>query len=164
MAILRPFYGWKPELKLALPDLEERGKMAVFWDNPIRGVRVFSGQDSFKAAREAASLASYGDSLEGIALAVLNKTLTCSGDIELEESCWGVFWESFQYSLGRTVLSMMDDWFWDPFQDSLMHCLECIIGGKPEEAPKFKPLLDLWLAGNFPIGFDDDNNLLVVTA
>ncbi|MBU2613274.1 hypothetical protein KJ925_02330, partial [Patescibacteria group bacterium] len=51
MEILRPFCGWKPERKPALPDLEERAKAAIFWRD-IKDVRVFDDPISLRASLE----------------------------------------------------------------------------------------------------------------
>lgn len=39
-----------------------------------------------------------------------------------------------------------------------------IFAEKPVEAAAFRPLLELFLAGNYPMGFDKDDNLLVLVA
>ena len=145
MEILRPFYGWNPRLKPALPNLEMRAKQAVFW-RKAKSLRVahLSELDSLGKW----FWTSLGDSLGG--------------------SFWTLLWDSLRGplptllwdSLGASLL----DSFRNPLGDSLFYACIFVVLGKSEEAAKLKPLLELWLAGNYPVGFDEGNNLLVLVA
>ena len=125
MGVLRPFYGWKPELKPALPDLKACAKKAIFW-REVKGVRVFQLSD-------AASL-------------------------------WDSLRDSLRYSLGASLGDSLRDSLEASLRYSLFFPCGFILADRPAQAARFKPLLDLWLAGNYPVGFDKDGNLLVLVA
>jgi hypothetical protein len=144
MSILAPFYGWKPQLKYALPELRRRAKEAVFWKRC--GVNV-------SRASEAPELHSWG-------------------------SLWETVKEQYLYNrpdycplanmLDRELFNQLRETMRDPARTSLKASLmvPCmlILEDKPDEADGFRPLVDLWLEGNFPIGFDSADNLVVLVA
>ncbi len=145
LEIVRPFYGWKPELKPAFPDLEVRGKQAMFWCE-VKGVRAIrSGEEVSLGDSPWPSL---GDSLQGSLQSSLRTSLRDS----LSDSLGYSLWSSLEVSL-RTSLLL-----------SLFYACSFILVGKPEEAAKLRPLLALWLDGNFPRDLDKDRNLLVRVA
>ncbi len=177
MDILGPFYGWKPELKPALPDLEARVNSAVHWRR-VKGVGVFKA--SLDVSLLASLRASLGVSFRNLLWASLHTTLGASLEASLSDS--------LRFSLGPSLWASLDDkisvslsisswttiWtsigpdlryaFSDSLRKSCLFACGFILAGKPEDAAKFQPLLNLWLAGNFPVGFDRDGNLLVLVA
>lgn len=160
MNILSPYYGWKPELKGALLDLEERAKNVVFWPN-VNGLRVFR-------LCEAASLeASLFYSLSSSRRYEFGDELSDSLRNQLVASLANRLWVSIGESLGNEFYSIGES-LWGSIKasllDSLFYPCANTLAGKSKEAAKFKPLLDLWLAGNFPVGFDKEGNLLVLVA
>lgn len=60
------------------------------------------------------------------------------------------------------------EWPWAPFQDSLLgivNTLICLIHIEDHEAvARYKALLQIYLDGNLPLGFDKDRNIIVLTA
>ncbi|MBU2509042.1 hypothetical protein KKE33_01500 [Patescibacteria group bacterium] len=161
MDILQPFYDWEPKLKPALPDLEEQAKKVIFWKE-ISGVRVFTGRefDSLKASLKdslrTSLKASLWDSLKASLWDSLEDSLRTSLWDSLRASLWSSLWDSLRASLRVSL--------WSSLRDSLFYSCGFILADKLEEAAKFQPLLDLWFAGNFPVGFDKDGNLLVLVA
>jgi hypothetical protein len=152
LEILKPFFNWKPELKPALPDLEERAKSAVFW-REIAGVRVFrSESDLFHAPLRVSLWVSFQAPLrDSLRISLLNSLRD-----SLPDSLPDLFRDSFRYSLLDSLRPS--------FGDSLFYPCGFVLAGKFETAAKFKLLHDLWLAGNFPAGFDNEGNLLVLVA
>lgn len=145
MEILRPFYDWKPELKPAIPRLEARAKRAVFWkEYQVR--RIYPA--SFGTVHFASLVAPFGDSFWTIHI----------------DSLWTPLEDSLSYARADShganhAISLRCSLL------SLLHtaCVY-VLTVEPEKAARFKPLLELWLAGNFPAGFDADGNLLVLVA
>ena len=149
MEILRPFYDWEPELKPVLPDLEERIRNVVFWRDTL-DVKVFTISDG------GSLWASLWDSLWSSPRSSLRDSLRDSLWASLRDSLWDSLRDSLRFSLGFFLL--------DSLSASLFYSCGFILADKPEEAAKLQPLLDLWLAGNFPVGFDKDGNLLILVA
>jgi hypothetical protein len=71
-------------------------------------------------------------------------------------------------SIDRTMLDALDESVGEGLEDALESALfvPCcfLMTDDPGAAARFKPLLDMYLAGNFPVGFDEDDNLLVLVA
>jgi hypothetical protein len=145
MEVLRPFYIWKPVLKPPLPDLEIKAKEAVFWRG-VTGVRIFSRAEAVSPQDSIGFWLrdSLGDSL---------------GD-SLEDPLGNSLRDSLRIALGSVFRfrGSRDD----SCVDSIFCTIAYVISDKPDEAAKFKPLLDLWLSGNYPFGFDKDDNLLIL--
>ena len=181
MDILQPFYDWEPKLKPALPDLEEQAKKVIFWKE-ISGVRVFTGRefDSLKASLKdslrTSLKASLWDSLKDSLRTSLKASLWDSLEDSLRTSLWDSLEDSLRTSLWDSLRASLWSSLWDSLRaslrvslwsslrDSLFYSCGFILADKLEEAAKFQPLLDLWFAGNFPVGFDKDGNLLVLVA
>ncbi|MBI5654145.1 hypothetical protein HZC53_00605 [Candidatus Uhrbacteria bacterium] len=147
MEILQPFYGWKEERKPVLPDVEEQAKSAIHW-REIQGVRIFKGWYSLH------------DSLHNSLVRSLRNSLHHS----LHDSLADSLWNSLAYSLADSLILPDVNWDYDPLWESLFFACGYILAGKPDEAAKFKPLLNLFVAGNFPLGFDEEGNLLILVA
>ncbi|MFA5184888.1 MAG: hypothetical protein WC551_00165 [Patescibacteria group bacterium] len=143
--ILGPFYGWKPELKPALPDLEARVKAALSpWFILGFGVKAFP------KSRDKEFWDLFYDTLDGA----------------LDETCWGPGnWvgQSMKLTFGDALGEACDEAFGGVFYDpdggieigSILHYpCSLILLGEPEQATEFKPLLELWRAGNRPKAFD----------
>jgi hypothetical protein len=135
MDVLQPFYG-KRTFTPPLPDLEERAKKAIFW-HEFDGIRTLRKSD----ARSISS----GD----LHFESLGKTLESLLGSPLKETLWDLLGESRSLERFRPLLFLSCGY---------------ILADLHEEADKFQPLLDLWLAGNFPYGFDKEGNLLVLVA
>lgn len=161
MDVLWPFYDWKPELKAELPDLEARARQAIFW-RKFERARIFRADqlDSFESL--------LGTLLQASLMASLMDSLMDS----LGSSLWNMFLISLRFSLNDLLLLSfrvsLGDLLCAPLRDllcaSLFFASGFALAGKPEEAAKFKPLHELCLAGNFPLGFDKEGNLLVLVA
>ena len=96
------------------------------------------------------------------------KVFTISDGGSLWASLWDSLWSSprssLRDSLRDSLWASLRDSLWDSLWASLFYSCGFILTNKPVEAAKFQPLLDLWLAGNFPVGFDKDGNLLILVA
>ncbi|HPN14671.1 MAG TPA: hypothetical protein PLF71_00950 [bacterium] len=154
MKVLRPFYNWQPVLKPALPDLEDRVRTFDFWE----GVKVY-------------------------------EFVTEVADASLKHTVWDSRWdlpfihvEPFWYSEERRSLELalspllytqLSALFGPSLAAnalaSLINTLTALLvgvygdlrDGRIKGAAEFKPLLALWLAGNFPIASDSNDNLIV---
>ncbi len=71
-------------------------------------------------------------------------------------------------TLADSLWMMIRDTFVNSLLDSLVTSLfyppGFILAGKSDQAAQFKPLHELWLAGNFPLGLGADGNFLVLVA
>lgn len=164
IGVLRPFYGWKPELKPALPDLEARAKEAIFW-REIKGVRVFQMADA--VSLPASLPASLWDSLWCSLRDSLGNSLWNSLRDSLRDSLRASFEASLWASLRDSLRASLRDSLWYSLWYSLFFPCGFILADRSDQTARtarLKPLLDLWLAGNFPMGFDKDGNLLVLVA
>ncbi len=180
MAILQPFYCWQPKLKPALPDLEERVKLAIFW-REIAGVRVFHVSDADSLRAVLLFRDTLGDSLRASFLPWrVNPLLTALAG-SLRESVWssieeGALWTSIEEelwtsiedslldSLGNSLRALLRVLPWRALWAALFISCGFVVVGRHEEVTKIKPLLKLWLEGNYPIRFDEEGNLLVLVA
>ena len=145
--ILQPFRDWKPELESQIDGLEEVAKRAIFWQE-VKGIRA--RQLSQAHLLEESLWTSLGHSLEGSFQTSLREPLRAS----LDESLNSMYW--LKYTLGYSMKASL----WTSFY---LPCAFIIVGNEGQAA-RFKPLLDLWLAGNFPMGFDREGHLLVIVA
>ncbi|MCI0479488.1 hypothetical protein L0Y59_03005 [Candidatus Uhrbacteria bacterium] len=144
MDVVRPFYGWRWEPKVALPDLEERAK-AAFYMHDVH-VRIFEDvEDIFEA-----TWISTGTNLY----------------YEFGTSLWSSFQELFFHPFWRVLKNELDivDRHPATVAEILIDAVFLIVKDMPETAAKLKPLLDLWRAGNYPIGTDFEGNFLVLVA
>lgn len=175
MKTLRPFYEWKPALKSWNADHLPLAQKAIFWSE-INGVRVFHHagevrarlslrdslrnscfdtlEDSFRFSFQTSFRDTLGTTLhnelgDAIWIAYRDSSVRVVRD-QIWNSCWDSSWESFWSSV------------WDSLRASLFYATSSILTDKPSNVAKFKPLFELWLAGNFPVGFDRDNNLLIL--
>lgn len=177
MKSLRRFYDWNPALNPELPDLQTRAQKAVFW-REIKGVRTF------RHAGEVEVYTSLNDSLQSALLNSLEDPFRFSFQSsfsdpigrslrsELGDAIWGSFRDSALEPPARPS-SRPSSWdstwgsvwesFWDALRGSLFYAAN-FVPTNTYTAAKFKFLHDLWLAGNFPVGFDKDGNLLILVA
>lgn len=153
--VLRPFYGWQPVLRAAIPCLEERSRQAICWRelNDIRvlcAARETSLWHSCQRLIKVSLMDSLKDPSHELSQEWLRARLLSSLEASLKVRFTRALWDSLDAMLQDCLRGSL----WVPC------CLA--VAGKLEEAAKFKPLLDLWLAGNFPVGFDAEGNLLVL--
>lgn len=154
MEILRPFYDlrilpiWWP-----LSDLKKRAKSAVHWRS-VKGVKVLN------PALLASPRISLGESLQASVQLSLGESLQASLKDSLLESFGSLFADSSRESL----IFALGDSLRESFEVSLFYPCALVLADRPKEAAKFKRLLDLWIDGNFPVGFDVDGNLLILAA
>lgn len=149
MNVLLPFRGWRPKLKPALPDLEARANEAIFWRYD-KGVCTFQQSESGPLWSSIDS--SLESSLESEFELAMQGSLRSKFPASLDESSWA----SFRASL-RTLLE-------ESFRSSVRYAIDHVLADKPTMTAKFKPLLDLWIAGNFPVGFDRKGSLILLVA
>lgn len=161
MSVVQPFYGWKPTFKPVLPDIEKRARKAIFW-RKIGDVRVFRQSETgpLRASIKATLLASYWDGLNATVSAslrtALSDSLRDSLSTTLKNTLSTPAWNAFAGSFGGALRIVV--------KDSIFYATGQVSANQQVEADKFKPLFDLFFAGNFPLGFDKDNNLLVLVA
>ncbi|KAA0206605.1 hypothetical protein EDM68_01890 [Candidatus Uhrbacteria bacterium] len=147
MDFLLPFYDWEPELKPTLPGLDERAETAIFW-RILAGVRV-----------RRSDLKTPGVDIK----CPIGHSLMTSSKVLLGPVCWGPRGDVLRASMSVSVEVLLEP-VWPLLMPLLFYPCCFILDDKPEEAAKFKSVLDLWLAGNFPVGFDAEGNLLVLVA
>lgn len=161
MDIIGPFYDWKPELKPALPDLLDRVK-GIEGLEPLAGVRTF-GISRLRDLTESL-VDTLNVSFDDILAHAFEEQQILSLMSSLGQLLCGEIW----CSIDRAMLDALDETLKEALEDALEDSLfvPCcfLMTDKPEEAARFKPLLEIYLAGNFPIGFDEDDNLLVLVA
>ena len=161
MDLVQPFYGWRPSLQPALPDLEARLRKAIYWCK-FKDIRVFHKNQNgpLRSALRAALLATYWDalsiSLGDILRSTLNDTTRDTMVIALKDILSTAYWNAVGGSSGGALRIVV--------KDSIFYAIGLVIAKEQAEADKFLPLFDLLFAGNFPVGFDKDNNLLIIVA
>lgn len=184
--VLRPFHG-RLELKPALPDLEERVRKAFFWlehlPNEEVTFRASQADDvntlmrviraSFWVEYVGSLWDRLGDNLGDVLglgyKRILRDVITQhvslpTFDCEADFHAFGdeELWDSLGSALGEAYAPRTFFWvaFWTPLIESCAY----ILLDRPEEAAKLKPLRDLWLAGNLPVGLADEGQRLVLVA
>ena len=170
MNVLRPFYGWQPALRRAIPRLEKRARSAVFWKE-VKSVHInrlesvwdlnYAREDTVAESLEKSIRHTLGDSISYS----LEEALDDSIGPSLRNSVRDVISES----IGVKIIDFHSrNYFNDSIGESLMKSIfyACVrvVEDRCKEGAKFKPLLDLYLAGNFPAGFDKEGDLLVLVA
>jgi hypothetical protein len=153
MEIVGPFCGWKPELKPALPDLEDRVRAALSpWWEPNFGVRAFP------LSRNQERWNLFYDTLDSeLHESLFGPHLWTGGSLEL----------TFGDSLFETFLESFDDTLYDSEGFSelgsiLQYPCSLILLDEPESAADFKQLLQLWRDGNCPTLFDEGYKTILV--
>lgn len=184
--VLRPFHG-RPELKQALPDLEERVRKAFFWLEDIPNDVITYRASQADDMHELTSLihASFWCEHVGSLWDRLGGNLGDVLGLGYKDILWHVAqhvslpqfrsavddffasgdfapWDSLGSALGEAYAPRTFFWvaFWTPLIESCAY----ILLDRPEEAAKLKPLRDLWLAGNFPVGLSLYGQRLVLVA
>ena len=146
---LLPFQGWEPTLKPVISNLETKAEEAIFWCK-------FKGVCTFHPSESSQLWSSIYESLQSVLEHPfgheLQKSLRNRFLTPLNESSWSSFNDSL-----RTLIE-------ESFSSSIGHSVDHILADKLEIATKLKPLLELWLAGNFPIGIDRSDQLIVLVA
>ncbi|MBU2509043.1 hypothetical protein KKE33_01505 [Patescibacteria group bacterium] len=178
-------------LQPALPDLIQRSHQAIFWRD-IQGVRIvpmvesdsleellhekFKGEvtdddrgaivrefdDSLKDALR--------DSIKGMQTDECPRWARCLSDLRHGYGVSGVIvplimncvvWANAE---NKPISNAFMELIRLTLESLFMYQIGFTVADQPEMAAKFQPLLDLWLAGNFPVGFDKDGNLLILVA
>jgi hypothetical protein len=145
-------------------------------DNLLPIMKLLSKQGIVKVYRDSlgASLrdslrdslgASLRDSLRASLWASLWDSLRASLRASLRDSLWASLGDSLRDSLGDSLWASLRDSLGDSLRDSLWASLFYERGfalcNKP--IPELTGLLDVWRAGACPVGFDRDDNMLVLT-
>jgi hypothetical protein len=143
----------------------------------IRGVSVFTPkqidslrdslrdplQDSLQNSLRASLQDSLGDSL----WASLEDSLRDSLWASLEDSLRDSLWASLRDPLGDPLKDSLRFSFWASLRDSFWASLFYGLGFalvNTQPIPQFHTLLDTWRSGNYPVGFDKNDNLMVLVA
>lgn len=153
LLFLEPLYHKQVHLAHRADDLEELARKAFFWRKGFK-VLTFVKRD-FKSVRDRCKTKLNWEIYDRFPLSDL------VDDKKFEDifSCLS----SFIY-VNCNGLKVSVIWSPEGFVETML--LGVIVAGLEGQvaARKYRPLLELWLAGNFPIGFDEDNNLLVLVA
>lgn len=148
---LLPIYGWQPKLMPALADLDGRARTAIFWRETtgVRQFRPIEG-DALQVSLSVSIGSSLLDVFEGL----------CRDE---EYAAWQLCFWAMWPGLCRSR-NPFKHHHRDALEIALFRIYRSFRDGQPEEAARFKPFIELWRAGNFPVGFDKDGNLLVLVA
>lgn len=166
--LLDPFYGWVPALKPTFSGLGLRAQVVNGWRTYNR-VMTFTASKEGELARKLympfgdVLLRRYGDLLSDLLQVACNLSLGSASD--------DAFRRCLKYrsinSVEPTCLSSLPN----ALRLSLLSPLALIVYASAppatilrDDLPRFASLHDLWLAGNFPVGFDKDDNLLILVA
>lgn len=164
--IVQRISGWKPRLMPTAPDLAERAKLAIFW-REIESVRAIHTDEltASRASLEDEFSVTLRKALNGSLGSSLSSSARVSYGIWLERAIWS--------SLSPTFLSSFEKDVDEAYRRALADSLHCTFfhavafatcEATLEESVKFKPLLDLWLAGNYPVGLDRAGTFIVLVA
>ena len=152
MSVLGQFYDWKPELQQPSEDFDRQASDIVFW-RPVKNLRLVRSNEVVEL--DTTLNQSLKKGFHGIyRYDVINSCLRTSLGARLEEP----FRRSFE--AGREM-NFVDSVWSSLLATLVVPCMYCA-RYKIEKVAKFDLLLDLWLAGNYPLGFDEDSNLLVL--
>ncbi len=149
MSVLETFRHWKPTLQPALPELLSQAQRATFWFH-LRGVQTFHVSESSQIWYSIWD--SFPRSLEWSFGRELDQLHTPRFKARSDHD----FWEAFPASY-RTLLQ-------DSFFATLATPIDLELADRSTTAKRFQPLFNLWLAGNFPVGFDRRGFLMVLVA
>lgn len=149
MNVLQTFREWKPELKPVHSELRSLAKEAIFWLD-LKGVQTFHAYESGPL------WASIWDSLHGSLESSIGRELEMLQSPRFKAQHDQDFWSAFHASY-RSLLQ-------DSFFATITYPIDCVLADKPYTTKRFTPLFNLWLAGNFPIGFDRRGYLIVIVA
>lgn len=160
MEVLRPFYDWKPELKPVLPNLEEQVKNTEL-GKLVSKIRVFplSQEDLLYASLST----SFEDTLRCLLTLEDSLGLLTNG-LLLMDALSDSLMDSIGHSIRDSLCDSESDLPWLSLFELLRAAVACINLDKLEVGLGIDSMLELWLKGNFPIGFDKDGNLLVLVA
>ncbi|MEI7512427.1 MAG: hypothetical protein WCK01_03135 [Candidatus Uhrbacteria bacterium] len=144
MEALGVVYEAQLQLNPPVSDLEARAQRAIFW-RPIKSV---STMDIMSVPQHTSLWKDlddrYGDGLRD------------------------VFDDRYEDSLAASIYLAFQRAFQGPFAASLWTSLYFVVGasivGNMDLLVQFQPLLGLCALGNFPIGFDEEGNLLLLVA
>lgn len=149
MEVLKPFYGWKAIPKPAATNLEINAKNLIFW-------RKTAGVHVIHKSEEA--------TLEHVMIQTLESSLYESLKDPLALTIGSSLKDPLEASLGTSLKVLLGESVWASLCASLYYCCAYTLVGKSDEAIRLKPLLAFWRTNNFPIGFDKEDNLLVLVA
>lgn len=132
---------------------EERCRTAIFW-RKIKGVRLLNLKEGLEALNAGTSLAmeirdrvrnDYDDATWNSVAQILARNTS-----EFRTSLVGTYGPNLGGRLSYSLLM------------SLLAGASSFAGEETEREPSYKLLLWLWSIGNFPVGFDAEDNLLIV--
>ena len=169
MEIYEPIQNIELSLRPALIDLPDRGQDVVFWrENTKIKIVLFREigqiQTLVKASLEESlkEVFDYLDKVTGVGLP------RSDYQSALKVSLWDMIPTVKDEVYGNAFWVMAIESNWELFSRALMTSLnvplQLVLANKSQEARRFKPLYDLWLAGNYPLGFDRDGKLVVLVA
>ncbi len=174
MKALHPFYSWRPVLKRVMPSLQEHAQKAIFW-REITGVKTFkhTGEvEVWHSLRDSLRNAHFDDLEDAFRFSFQTSFRDTPSDT-LHDELGNAIWHAYRDAVPRQArdnASCRSSWdssweaFWSSLWDALRATLFYAVSCTSDEMEKYKPLFELWRAGNFPIGFDRDGNLLVLVA
>ncbi len=161
-SFFRPFYDWKPEVMPAFPNLEQNVRDGIFWREVKRTELVHvSYLESLRVSLRESFLESYRGDIAG---SFFESIVAAFGTLR---------WEKLSYQIGVSGICVphvkglgneLDSMIASAFRE-ILYCYACLVlTGRFSVASKFELLRQLWLTGNFPLGFDKKGNLLVLVA
>ncbi len=159
-SLILPLYQAKLELKPAIEDFEARLRDTLAWLG-VCDVRYVHLHDAIQLHTMTVT-----NPLEDeVYSAPVDDGLTEDFIDWFFGDPWVPFEQAFYRMLGKPLWDSLEETPCSDFiQDTIYRTLKEIAFGTQDGALKYKPLLDFWLAGNFPAGFDKDHNLLVLVA
>lgn len=170
--LIHPFYGWEVKLLPKNTETMVSLEQIVFWEKP-KAIRYITLHDEALDGVQRSLSHALEDDLWSLLTEALQRSFENSHDWDFQrQRLWKTLKDQLRNSLGKTdqeefLLGYEEGFKWrltNNLWDTFFFPCSFVLAGERHIASKFQPLMQLWLIGNFPIGFDKEDNLLVLVA
>lgn len=166
MEVVGPLYDWTPTLAPPLPNLAERASKCVFWRDfaavkPVSvsahmSIRLENGLGIFGTAQESHDSIAGSSFYDVYRHAFPGNAPRQRVEALFRQKLGGSLRCRFWHRSGAYIANTL----WD-----LFHVPSSLIAmGKTRGAQATEPLRAMLLAGNWPVGFDEEGNFIIFTA